>query len=322
MPHNPAAMRAAIAVAVSNCLGRYKDLNGRDLNTDRRYGYQCMDLWNWYRTYVLGFGDILPTPDAASVWELNNQPGLRLWKFFDAVLPSRPAMPGDVGIMNRQFFGNGVGHIFLVLQDLGSSIEVLELNGLGDGFEDDAGGQHGSPARTHTWPKTNLYGYLRWIGPTPDTGTIKPAGATNNNTDTKEWYLMTKIPTDNLLQIQNALMSKAFGSWIQKTVMNATAPSSDGRNWALKSHLKGTAARTVQLVKDVAAVRGELAAVRVIAEQAAQASGAAIDQVAVQNAARAGAAEALAEAEKLDAQLIAEAVVDEQAARLSGETGE
>src|SRR5699024_4379866 len=40
-------------------------------------------------------------------------------------------------------------------------------NGLGDGFEDAAGGQYGSPGRIHDWPKTHLYGYLRWIGTAP-----------------------------------------------------------------------------------------------------------------------------------------------------------
>ena len=158
--------------------GRKVSLDGEDINADGRYGIQCMDLWLKFR-YGLGFKDWLATPDAASVWELNNQPGLRMWQFFDSILPSQPAKKGDIGIMNRNFFGNGVGHIFVVLADLGSSIRVLETNGLGDGYEDEYMNQYGSAARIHDWPKTYLYGYLRWIGPVPDVNNVNsvvPAG--------------------------------------------------------------------------------------------------------------------------------------------------
>lgn len=167
MAFNQQAMANFANYAIANLNGRTRDLAGRDLNIDGRYGYQCMDLWIWIR-YRLGFTDNLPTPDAASVWEMNwTAPDSRLWQFFDGITPDQPAMPGDIGVMNRQFFNNGVGHIFMILADLGGSISVLEMNGLGDGFEDDAGGQHGSPGRIHDWPKTFLYGYLRWAGPAP-----------------------------------------------------------------------------------------------------------------------------------------------------------
>ncbi|WP_427017882.1 hypothetical protein ACQCSX_04505 [Pseudarthrobacter sp. P1] len=166
MSYDKAAMARFADYAIANCNGRLVDLAGRTLNVDGRYGYQCMDLWIWIR-YRLGFTDNLPTPDAASVWELNSQPGLNLWNYWDAITPDQSTYPGDIGIMNRAFFGNGVGHIFMIVADLGANIRVLELNGLGDGFEDTSGGQHGSPARIHDWPKTYLYGYLRWIGPAP-----------------------------------------------------------------------------------------------------------------------------------------------------------
>ncbi|AIX99757.1 hypothetical protein ART_0159 [Arthrobacter sp. PAMC 25486] len=167
MAFNQAAMSAFADYTVANCNGRYQDLAGRDLNVDGRFGYQCMDLFIWFR-YRLGFFDNLPTPTAAAVWEMNwTDPGSTMWQVFDGITPDQPAMPGDTFIMNRGFFGNGVGHIGTVLADLGDDIRVLELNGLGDGYEDDNGGQHGSPARIHVWPKTYLYGYLRWIGPTP-----------------------------------------------------------------------------------------------------------------------------------------------------------
>lgn len=158
--------------------GRKVSLDGEDLNADGRFGIQCMDLWLKFR-YGLGHTAWLATPDAASVWELNSQPGLPMWRLWDAITPDKPAQKGDQFIMNRHFFNNGVGHIGTVLADLGSSIRVLETNGLGDGYEDQYMNQYGSPARIHDWPKTNLYGYLRWIGPVPATASVNavvPAG--------------------------------------------------------------------------------------------------------------------------------------------------
>lgn len=167
MTYNQPAMAAFAQQVIADCNGRMVTPTGESLNMDGRYGWQCMDLFIYIR-YHLGFRDFLPTPDAASVWELNwTHPESTMWNVFDGITPDKPCFPGDIGIMNRQFFNNGVGHIFMIVADLGASIRVLELNGLGDGREDDAGNQYGSPARIHDWPKTYLYGYLRWIGPAP-----------------------------------------------------------------------------------------------------------------------------------------------------------
>lgn len=140
-------------------------VTGQNVNMDGRYGIQCMDLFNLYR-FGLGCRDILPTPDAASVWELNNDPGCVLWEWFDGITPDQPARFGDVFIYNRYAWhpnGGGPGHIGVVVSDNADSITVLETNGLADGYEDDNGVQYGSPPRIHTWPKTNLYGFLRPI---------------------------------------------------------------------------------------------------------------------------------------------------------------
>lgn len=167
MSYDQAAMAAFAQQVIADCNGRMVTPTGESLNVDGRYGWQCMDLFIYIR-YHLGFRDFLPTPDAASVWEMNwTAPTSTMWSVFDGITPDQPCHPGDIGIMNRQFFNNGVGHIFMIVEDLGSSIRVLELNGLGDGREDAAGNQYGSPARIHDWPKTCLYGYLRWIGPAP-----------------------------------------------------------------------------------------------------------------------------------------------------------
>lgn len=199
MAFNQAAMAAFADYTVANCNGRTQDLAGNDLNVDGRYGYQCMDLWIWAR-YRLGFTDNIPTPDAAAVWEMNwTAPTNRMWDYFDAITPDQAAMPGDFGIMTRAFFGNGVGHIFMILADLGNSIRVIELNGLGDGFEDSSGGQHGSPARIHDWPKTHLYGYLRWIGTSPTA-----SGLSNTITPITEDTFMPALSEDEQRRILTA----------------------------------------------------------------------------------------------------------------------
>jgi hypothetical protein len=146
--------------------GRNLNVNGANVNFDGRYGTQCMDLWNYWWT-ELGISPVgFPRhEDAAGVWEDFNG---KHYEYFDGILPSQPAKKGDVFIYNRKAWQNGgttgPGHIGIVLSDNGDgTITVLETNGLGDGWEDTYMNQYGSPPRIHTWPKTNLYGYLRYI---------------------------------------------------------------------------------------------------------------------------------------------------------------
>jgi hypothetical protein len=153
--------------------GRNLNVNGANINFDGRYGTQCMDLWNywWLELELTG---IPRHVDAAGVWE--DFKG-KHYDYFDGIFPNRPAKKGDIFIYNRKAWGTGYGHIGVVLSDNGDTITVLETNGLGDGFEDDYMNQYGSPPRIHTWPKTNLYGYLRYIDQT-----IAPQGEVK-----KEW---------------------------------------------------------------------------------------------------------------------------------------
>lgn len=142
--------------------GRKLNVNGAHVNFDGRYGIQCMDLWNyWWTELGLPVAGFPRHVDAAAVWEDYNG---KHYEYFDGILPSQPARKGDVFIYNRQAWGTGYGHIGIVLRDNGDgNITVLETNGLGDGYEDDWMNQYGSAPRIHVWPKTNLYGYLRFI---------------------------------------------------------------------------------------------------------------------------------------------------------------
>lgn len=140
--------------------GNNVNINGAHINFDGRYGTQCMDLWNYWCLELGVKHKVAPHYDAASVWEDRN--GTH-YEVFDGILPDQPAKAGDVFIYNRKAWGTGYGHIGIVLKDNGNSITVLETNGLGDGYEDDYMNQYGSAPRVHTWPKTNLYGYLRYI---------------------------------------------------------------------------------------------------------------------------------------------------------------
>lgn len=148
-----------LSAFVAEWNGRKLNVNGRHVNFDGRYGIQCMDLWNFW-CEELGIKSWPRHVDAAAVWE--DAKGAH-YKLFDGILPNKPARPGDVFIYNRKAWGTGYGHIGIVIKDNGSTITVLECNGLGDGYEDAWMNQYGSPPRIHTWPKTNLYGYLRYI---------------------------------------------------------------------------------------------------------------------------------------------------------------
>lgn len=142
--------------------GKQFNVNGRNINFDGRYGNQCMDLWNFFLEELGVPKGWTRNPDAAGVWE--NTKG-SYYQQFDGILPNQKAKKGDVFIYNRKAWGTGYGHIGIVLEDLGDKLKVFEVNGLGDGYELSSAkkDQFGSPARIHTWPKTNLYGYLRYI---------------------------------------------------------------------------------------------------------------------------------------------------------------
>lgn len=142
--------------------GRNLNVNGANVNFDGRYGTQCMDLWNyWWTELGIPVSGFPRHVDAAAVWE--DFKG-KHYQYFDGILPQERAQTGDVFIYNRHAWGTGFGHIGIVVKDNGNgTITVLEANGLGDGYEDAYMNQYGSPPRIHTWPKTNLYGYLRYI---------------------------------------------------------------------------------------------------------------------------------------------------------------
>lgn len=143
---------------------------GLGLNFDRRFGNQCMDLWNWIWTFLgVPSQSVKRTYDAAGVWELPDDDPI--WRYFRRVHPHETLQPGDTFVYNRNAFGaqgrgagRGYGHIGMVIRDNGNgTIEVLEANGLGDGYEDEYLNQYGSPVRIHTWSKADLYGALRPI---------------------------------------------------------------------------------------------------------------------------------------------------------------
>lgn len=148
-----------VAAFVKEWNGRKLNVNGRSINFDGHYGIQCMDLWNFW-CEELSLKNWPRHNDAAGVWE--DKTGAH-YKYFDGILPDKPARPGDIFIYNRKAWGTGYGHIGVVIKDNGSTITVLETNGLGDGYQDQWMNQYGSAPRIHTWPKTNLYGYLRYI---------------------------------------------------------------------------------------------------------------------------------------------------------------
>ena len=292
MAFSQAAMAAFADYTVANCNGRTRDLAGNDLNVDGRYGYQCMDLWIWAR-YRLGFRDNLPTPDAAAVWEMNwTDPNSRMWDVFDGITPDQPAMPGDFFVMNRGFFGNGVGHIGMVLADLGGSIRVLELNGLGDGYEDDNGGQHGSPARIQDWPKTYLYGYLRWVGPAPSvsgqSGDITPIITPKEDTLSAAEVQAINTFTQAIIQAERKTIVEEIRAAADRVGDRVGKEVYSGKVFAQASdNFTGD--------RILVEARANVAALLEALKQATAGSGAVLDLEKIQAAAQTGAEKALAE---------------------------
>lgn len=81
--------------------------NGRGIDFDRYYGFQCMDLYQQYNKEVVG-GPRIASPTAEKVWTSNLYPKEFYTKI--ANTPSGVPQKGDVIIWNK-YANGGPGHI-------------------------------------------------------------------------------------------------------------------------------------------------------------------------------------------------------------------
>ena len=105
-----------------------KSLEGKALNPDGAYGFQCFDVANQYWLYL--FGHTLKGVGAADIPTWNNFTGEAT--VYENTL-SFLAKPGDVVIFNRNY-GGGYGHVGVVISATSNSITILEQNWVGGAY--------------------------------------------------------------------------------------------------------------------------------------------------------------------------------------------
>ena len=105
-----------------------KSLEGKALNPDGAYGFQCFDVANQYWLYL--FGHTLKGVGAADIPTWNNFTGEAT--VYENTL-SFLAKPGDVVIFNRNY-GGGYGHVGIVISATSNSITILEQNWVGGAY--------------------------------------------------------------------------------------------------------------------------------------------------------------------------------------------
>lgn len=96
-------------MTISDFLNKW---NGKPLDFDGYYGYQCMDLYQYYNRDVIG-APYIPADPAYKVWTLNQYPKDFYTKI--ANTPTNVPQKGDVVIWSAQANG-GFGHIAIFYQ--------------------------------------------------------------------------------------------------------------------------------------------------------------------------------------------------------------
>ncbi len=141
MASMPQTAAASLGADVDAFVGKY---NGKSVDYDGMYGYQCVDLFNFYNRDVAG-GGFIPVSYAYQLWSASASN-----TNYDHIGAGAPAFKGDVAIYNSSLPGSGgAGHVAIVLGDLGGNLSVFHQN------------WGGAYAHTQTISKNHLLGYLR-----------------------------------------------------------------------------------------------------------------------------------------------------------------
>lgn len=113
---------------IKDAIKYLKSMEGKAWNPDHTYGFQCFDVANQWWLYL--FGHTLKGVGAADIPTWNNFDGeATVYKNS----PSFLAQPGDVVIFNRSY-GEGYGHVGIVLSATLNSMQILEQNWLGGAY--------------------------------------------------------------------------------------------------------------------------------------------------------------------------------------------
>jgi hypothetical protein len=151
--------------------------DGKGVDWDGAFGYQCMDLYRRYVHDVLDFPQSPPVEGAADVWTTY------LTEYFEKVpnTPTGVPEPGDVVIWNRRL--GPYGHIAIFISGDANSFVSFDQN-----FP------VGSLCHKQTHSYTNLYGWLRPKKVTmADTVAVESAKFTELVTKSTYWDAVVKL---------------------------------------------------------------------------------------------------------------------------------
>lgn len=117
---------------------------GKGIDFEGAFGFQCVDLYRQYVKEVLGFPQSPGVRGAVNIWTSY------LTDRFDRIenTPTGVPLPGDIPIWNTKM-GGGYGHVAVVISATVNSLTVFEQDGTIN-----------SVARRKTYSYTNVLGWL------------------------------------------------------------------------------------------------------------------------------------------------------------------
>lgn len=125
-----------------------KKYNGKKVDWDKKFGYQCVDLFRQYCDDVLDIEHTGGVVGAKDLFEKYDELPKEKYYFNKINRIERPE-PGDAAVWGSSPT-NQYGHVALVITEFAGDLVVLEQ----DGFKQDG-------AKINIRSKDNLLGYLR-----------------------------------------------------------------------------------------------------------------------------------------------------------------
>ena len=188
-----------------------KTLEGKFVDFDGWYGYQCVDLANKYWNYVTGGS--LQGEGAKDLPYVNNFSGVA--DLYNNT-PEFLAQPGDIVVWTSPSFGGGYGHVSVVLSATLNTLTVIENNWLGNGWTDGIAqggkGTERATKRSHSYHSSMVFirpKYAKGITSTSKPTATKPvtkpkAPATVNNASGTKAIVKGKVPPKTLANSKGA----------------------------------------------------------------------------------------------------------------------
>lgn len=188
-----------------------KTLEGKFIDFDGWYGFQCVDLANKYWNYVTGGS--LQGEGAKDLPYVNNFNGVA--DLYNNT-PEFLAQPGDIVVWTTPTWGGGYGHVAVVLSATLNTLTVIENNYLGGGWDGKVArggtGWEKATKRSHSYHPSMVFirpKYAKGITSTSKPTATKPvtkpkAPATVNSSSGTKAIVKGKVPPKTLANSKNA----------------------------------------------------------------------------------------------------------------------